>query len=141
MNALNEKHLYTIVPGCGDLPMLQLVAPDGARAAIYLHGAHIASWIPAGGGERLFMSRKSQFRSDAPIRGGVPVVFPQFGASGPLPLHGLVRTMPWELVGAHVSEDRAAATFRLRDNDESHCLWAHAFLAELTVSIGGSRWK
>ena len=139
MNALNEKHHYTIVPGCGDLPMLQLVAPDGARAAVYLHGAHITSWIPAGGGERLFMSRKSQFRPDAPIRGGVPVVFPQFGASGPLPLHGLARLMPWELVGAQVSGDRVAGTFRLCDTDESRCLWPYAFLAELTLSIGGNQ--
>lgn len=116
-----------------------LRAPDGARAEIYLDGAHVASWIPAGGEERLFMSRASQFKSSSPIRGGVPVVFPQFGMTGPLAQHGFARLMPWELVGTEAMGAGAAATFCLRDTEESRRLWASAFLAELTVAIGGNQ--
>src|SRR5512139_4252652 len=97
MNAQTMDPVFAIAVAAGGLPKLTLVAPDGARAEVYLYGAHVVSWVPAGGQERLFLSRTSAFRAGAPIRGGVPVVFPQFGALGPLPLHGLVRLMVWEL--------------------------------------------
>lgn len=131
--------LFTVTQGAGDLPKLTLVAPDGARAEIYLHGAHVTSWVPAGGSERLFLSRASQFRSDAPIRGGIPLVFPQFGMTGPLVQHGFARLMPWEFVGAEAMGAGASAVFRLRDNEDSRSLWANTFLAELTVAIGGNQ--
>jgi glucose-6-phosphate 1-epimerase len=133
------KPIYTIVPGAGDLPMLHLAAPDGARADIYLYGAHVVSWIPAGDDDCLFLSRASQFRCGEPIRGGIPVIFPQFGLSGPLPLHGLVRLMTWEFAGVEYLGNQASAVFRLRDTEESLNLWPHAFLAELSVMIGGSQ--
>jgi glucose-6-phosphate 1-epimerase len=83
------------------------------------------------------MSRTSAFRVGAPIRGGIPIVFPQFGATGPLPLHGLVRLMPWEVIGAEAVGEGARATFRLCDTEDSRHQWDHAFAAELTVAIGG----
>lgn len=125
------------VPGAGNLPKQVLIAPDGARAEIYLHGAHVTSWIPANASERLFLSQLSQFKADAPIRGGIPVVFPQFGMTGPLPLHGLARLMSWELQSAQNTADTASATFCLRDTEDSRRAWPHPFVAELTVSVGG----
>jgi glucose-6-phosphate 1-epimerase len=130
---------YALTPGAGGLPRLALAAPDGARAEIYLQGAHVIAWVPAGGQECLFLSRASQFRAGAPMRGGVPVAFPQFGATGPLPLHGLARLMPWEFGGARITDSQASATFRLGATEQSRRLWPHAFLIEMTVSIGGSR--
>jgi glucose-6-phosphate 1-epimerase len=128
-----------IAPAAGGLPKLSLVAPDGAGAEVYLYGAHVVSWVPAGGPERLFLSRTSAFRGGAPIRGGIPVVFPQFGATGPLPLHGLVRLMSWDLGAAEAVGQGAVATFRLSDTAESRSQWDHPFLAELTVAIGGDK--
>ncbi|HOW77215.1 MAG TPA: D-hexose-6-phosphate mutarotase [Candidatus Competibacteraceae bacterium] len=139
MNASTPNPVFAIAPGAGDLPKLTLTAPDGARAEIYLHGAQVTSWVPADGQERLFLSQASQFCPGVPIRGGIPVVFPQFGMSGPLPLHGLARLMPWEFAGTEVVNGQASATFRLRDTEDSQRLWAFAFLAELTVSIGGNQ--
>jgi glucose-6-phosphate 1-epimerase len=137
MDRSTKKPFFTIASGAGNLPKLRLVASDGARAGIYLYGAHVTSWVPAGGQERLFLSRKSQFRSGAPIRGGMPLVFPQFGASGPLPLHGLVRLMPWEFAGAEADGASATAAFRVRDAEESLRAWPYAFAAELDVRVGG----
>lgn len=141
MSPRTSEPLIAIAPGAGDLPKLTLVAPDGARAEIYLYGAHVTSWVPAGGQERLFLSRKSAFRAGAPIRGGIPVVFPQFGGGGPLPLHGLVRLMPWELASADVVGKGATATLRVRDTEESRRQWPHSFEAELTVTIGGNKFE
>ncbi len=136
---MTVKSDFALSPGAGDLPKLTLVAPDGARAEVYLHGAHVTSWVPAGGQERLFLSRAAQFRAGTPIRGGVPVVFPQFGKLGPLPQHGFARVSAWELAGADGSAEGATATLRLRDTEDTRRIWPHAFLAELGVRIGASQ--
>ncbi|HEX6371728.1 MAG TPA: hypothetical protein VF006_22595, partial [Longimicrobium sp.] len=60
------------------LPKLRLSHASGATAEVYLHGAHVASWVPAGGTEALFVSRAATFAPGKAIRGGVPVIFPQF---------------------------------------------------------------
>jgi glucose-6-phosphate 1-epimerase len=128
-----------LIPGEGGLQRLLLDAGDGARAEIYQHGAHLTSWIPAGGVERLYLSRKALFRPDAAIRGGVPVIFPQFAGEGPLPKHGFARGLPWQLVAvAQTGQGAASASFRLEDTDATRAIWPHAFRAELQVSIGGA---
>lgn len=139
MSTPDLDSVYTITHGAGGLPRLTLTAADGARADIYLHGAHVTSWAPAGRQERLFLSQRSQFRPGAPIRGGIPVCFPQFGGLGPLPLHGLARLMSWEFIGAREMDECASVTFRLRDSEESRSLWPYLFLAELVVTVGGNR--
>jgi glucose-6-phosphate 1-epimerase len=121
------------------LDTLTVVARDGARALVYLHGAHVTSWTPAGGIERLFVSEASAFRPDAAIRGGVPVIFPQFANVGPLPKHGFARTALWTLVDAHSDgADAPYAKLRLTDTAATRAIWPHAFRAELTVSLFGS---
>jgi glucose-6-phosphate 1-epimerase len=116
----------------GSLSKVVLVARDGARAEAYLHGAHVTSWIPAEGTERLFLSTRSAFRPGVAIRGGVPVIFPQFASEGPLPKHGFARTAEWELVSA---DDPARAVFRLSSSQATRAIWPHDFVAELSVTI------
>ena len=123
-----------------DLTKVILTSPDYARAEIYLHGAHLASWIPARSDEQLFLSRKSEFREGAAIRGGVPIIFPQFSNMGSFMRHGFVRVMAWEFVGAEtVANNAVAATFRLRDSDATRKIWPYSFLAEFVVILGGNR--
>ncbi|HET7458609.1 MAG TPA: D-hexose-6-phosphate mutarotase [Gemmatimonadaceae bacterium] len=127
-----------VTPGAGGLPKVVLRAADGARAELYLHGAHVTSWVPAGGGdERLFLSAAAEFRDGAAIRGGVPVIFPQFAGMGPLPKHGFARTTAWSLAGVADDGATASATLRLGDTAATRALWPHAFAAELTVTVGG----
>lgn len=122
------------------LPRVALRAADGARAEAYRHGAHVTSWIPAGeADDRLYLSARSAFRPGAAIRGGVPVIFPQFAAFGPLPKHGFAREVEWQLVDQGVAADGdAAATFRLADAPATRAVWPHPFAAELTVTVGGA---
>ena len=123
----------------GGLRRLVLTAADGARAEVYQQGAHLTSWVPAGGGEQLFVSARSEYRAGAAIRGGVPVIFPQFGP-GPLPRHGFARTALWQVASTGAAEGGAArATLVLRDSPATRALWPAAFAAELTVEVGG-RW-
>ncbi|MDO6388021.1 MULTISPECIES: D-hexose-6-phosphate mutarotase [unclassified Uliginosibacterium] len=121
------------------LPAIHLRAPDGAEAIILLHGAHLVSWKPAGGEERLYMSEKALFEDGKPVRGGVPICFPQFGKTGPLPQHGFVRDRSWEKVSARAGDDFAMAVLRLTDSEATRALWPHAFKIEFSVAITASR--
>ena len=129
----------SIIPGINDLPKAVLVAPDGARAEIYMHGGHVTSWVPAGGEERLFLSSTSEFSPQASIRGGVPVIFPQFGMEGPLPRHGFLRRMEWMLTGTQVTSSASGAVFQVGDNESSRQVLPQPFVAELTVTVGGQQ--
>jgi len=124
-------------PGAGGLPKIVLRAADGARAELYLHGAHVTSWHPAGeSADRLFVSDKAVFADDAPIRGGVPVCFPQFADQGPLPLHGFARSMAWQLVRAGAAPDGGAqAQLRLAADDATRARWPHAFVLDYVVTV------
>lgn len=124
------------VPGAGGLPMVALAAADGARADVYLHGAHVTSWRPAPGEpDRLFLSSASRFADGVPIRGGVPVCFPQFADQGPLPMHGFARTCAWTLVRAGVVDGGAAqAVLRLSAAADARASWPQTFALELTVT-------
>jgi glucose-6-phosphate 1-epimerase len=127
---------HFITAGPGGLPKVVLVASDGARSEIFLHGAHVTSWIPAGGSERLFLSTRSAFRADAAIRGGVPVIFPQFANVGPLPKHGFARTAEWELVAVSTHATLgASATLQLSHSPASLAIWPAQFVADLTVTV------
>lgn len=116
---------------------LELQAPDGARATLLLHGAHLVSWIPAGADEQLYLSPRSAFATGQAVRGGVPVCFPQFAERGPLQKHGFARTKPWQLVTAEVGTDDALAVLRLNDDAATRMVWPHAFEAELSVRVAG----
>lgn len=117
----------------------RLVASDGASAVVTDYGAHVLSWIPAGGSERLYLSERASAVGGKAIRGGIPVIFPQFSTRGPLPRHGLVRTVPWTLSAQRTGDDFALATWSLADSEATRALWPHRFAADLTVSVGGMR--
>lgn len=120
-------------------PVITIRADDGATAEIHRHGAHVTSWRPAGDGhERLYLSPTSEFGGSAAIRGGVPVIFPQFATEGPLPRHGFARTSLWSLGGiAREADGTAEAELVLRDSPPTRAIWNAAFKAVLAVTIVG----
>lgn len=123
-------------------PAIRVRAADGAEATVLLHGAHVVSWIPAGGAEQLYLSPKAVAGEGQAVRGGVPVIFPQFEQRGPdtrLPRHGLVRTRRWAVESSRRDKDSALLTLALDDNAETRALWPHSFTLELTISVGGPR--
>jgi glucose-6-phosphate 1-epimerase len=120
----------------GELETIRLEHASGSSAEIAIQGAHVVSWKRANGEEMLFLSANSKLAPGEPIRGGIPVVFPQFANLGPLPQHGFVRTAVWEV--ADVSRDPRGsvfALFRTQDTDATRALWPHAFRATLRVTL------
>ncbi|HYH78987.1 MAG TPA: D-hexose-6-phosphate mutarotase [Longimicrobium sp.] len=120
-------------PGEGGLPRIVLASPDGGRAEVYLHGAHVARWTDASGRDVLFLSRRSPFAPGEAIRGGIPVIFPQFAEQGPLPKHGFARTAAWTLAESSATH----AVLGLTDTPETRAVWDFAFRAELRVALSG----
>lgn len=120
-------------PGAGALPVRTLQA-DGARAEIYAHGAQLTSWRPADEDrDRLYLSRRAEFDADKAVRGGVPVIFPQFAAQGPLPKHGFARSARWAPVERR--DNDARAVLHLDRTLATHPLWPYVYDSELSVEL------
>lgn len=120
-----------------DAPFITLQAPDGATARVYLDGAHVASWSPAGGDEQLFVSARAFYGPGYAIRGGIPICWPQFGASGPLKQHGFARLMRWTVVQERTDAACAEAVLQLTESDATRALWPFAFIVQLHVRVSG----
>lgn len=130
----------------GHLPALLLRAPDGAEATITLYGAHLVSWKSVSGTgaapqERMFMSRLSALDGSRAIRGGVPVIFPQFAERGEGMRHGFARTSTWRVLDSGEQDGAAYAVLGLNQGDlspQASSAWAYAFELALRVSVHGA---
>jgi glucose-6-phosphate 1-epimerase len=127
--------------GAGGLPLLR-VNSGLATAEIYLHGAHLAAWSPAGEEPVLWMSQDSRFDQTLPIRGGVPICFPWFGTGRDLrraPVHGFARLAEWSLASASDLDGVVTLAFRLTDSDVTELpaasTWNHPFEMTYVVTI------
>jgi len=115
------------------MPAVRWRSPDGAAAIATLQGAHVVSWTLPGGEECLFVSERSPFEAGRAIRGGIPVVFPQFAERGPLSKHGFARTHEWKVIGEH----DAGVTLALDSSPHTRSIWPHDFRLELLATLRG----
>ena len=120
-------------------PVITVMSGDGARAVVSPFGGQLLSWCPANGLEQLYLSEEAVFDGKTPIRGGVPVCFPQFSKLGKLPQHGFAQDSVWTLTDQRGGDDFALVTLTLTDDERTHALWPQAFEAEITIAIGGAR--
>jgi len=86
----------TFLEGNGDLPKIEVVTAF-SNAEIYLQGAHVTHFQKNGEAPLLFLSQVSRFERGQPIRGGIPVIYPWFGARDGQNSHGFARNRAWEL--------------------------------------------
>ncbi len=105
----------------------------GVRITASARGAHLMSWTTHGV-DRLWMSPLSRPGQAQALRGGVPVLFPQFGTFGDLPKHGFARTADWDPVRAPLEHGRATLAFQLTDSEETRAVWPHPFRARLAIT-------
>jgi glucose-6-phosphate 1-epimerase len=127
-----------VVAGRGGLAMVQVTA-SVATAEIYLHGAQVTSWRPAGADEVLFLSVQSRFEDGKAIRGGIPICFPWFRGKADdakAPAHGVVRTKEWELVSVAQAGEAVVITLAAESDDASRRWWPHEFRAVHRITVG-----
>ncbi|GLY14341.1 D-hexose-6-phosphate mutarotase [Kineosporia rhizophila] len=110
-----------------------LTAPDGAELVVCAHGGHVTGWTPAGGRPRLWLSPTAECGPGKAIRGGVPVIFPQFAGRGPLPKHGVARNRAW----TEVESGPGTWTAKLVDDTDTRAIWPHSFELVLSARAEG----
>jgi glucose-6-phosphate 1-epimerase len=157
LDALNEafgiKGQVCFKAGPGGL-VQAVVENEHATATILLMGGHVLTYTPRGQEPVLWVAPHEVFQMGKALHSGVPVCWPWFGSNSEdpqLPLHGLVRTLPWTVQSTRVLEGRAAnnlpaaddlpateVRLAITDTAETRKYWPHAFELEVTVTVGKS---
>lgn len=110
-----------------------------AQAKIALQGAHLFHFQAKGKKPLLWLSESSYFEKGKPIRGGIPICWPWFGAhksDKSLPNHGFARTSLWEHITTEEDEGKTRVILRLKSSEETRRLWPYDFELTLELSIG-----
>lgn len=105
----------TLADGAGGLPCVRVATPR-CTGEVYLLGATVTDWTPAGAEPVLFLSQRSRFATGTAIRGGAPLCAPWFGpgrSKDKTPAHGFFRITPWELTDAADDDGTVTLSFRL----------------------------
>jgi len=140
---LNKKFsipgIAKIEVGAGGLPRIN-VTSSLAESHIYLHGAHVTHFATRGQKPLLFLSEKSFFSSDKPIRGGVPICFPWFGpkaGDSTAAMHGFARLLAWEIGGITARpEGTVGVELQLKSSDQTRARWPFDFQATYQINVG-----
>mmetsp|Transcript_27693 Transcript_27693/g.41204 ORF Transcript_27693/g.41204 Transcript_27693/m.41204 type:complete len:299 (-) Transcript_27693:209-1105(-) len=91
---------------------------SGAKAAVHPYGATVTSYQTSSGREMLFVSSTAILDGTKAIRGGIPLVFPQFGQPDTsMPQHGFLRNNTWKVGDSYDNEDAAGCDFTLALSD------------------------
>uniref|UniRef100_A0A7S4B2N3 glucose-6-phosphate 1-epimerase n=1 Tax=Chrysotila carterae TaxID=13221 RepID=A0A7S4B2N3_CHRCT len=118
--------------------LIRLTVP-GASCTLTTYGATVVDWKNPYCERALWLSSLSAHGASGPIRGGVPIAFPQFAAQGQLPLHGFAREQTWTVVSISSAESKAdthaQVTLQLEANDVTRAAWPHEFVLRYTVRL------
>lgn len=119
---------YCSIRHIDELATLVIDHPIGF-AAITLQGAHLLTWQPQNQNHPIiWLSPKSAFKKNAPIRGGVPICWPWFcDKYKPTPYHGFARISTWQLANYQEDKNDITITFSLKDNQETRSIWPYSF--------------
>jgi glucose-6-phosphate 1-epimerase len=124
--------------GNGGLPRIQITG-SRAEGEMYLHGAQVTSWKPAGHDEILFLSTKSRWQEGYAIRGGVPICFPWFRAKADdpkAPAHGFVRTRSWQLESIVEEKGGVCVSMSTESDEQTRRWWTAEFRLVHRVVFG-----
>ncbi len=133
------------IPGLLDFPetpdglVKAVVACEAGAAELFLQGAQLTSWVPAGERPVLFTSSRSLFAPGKAIRGGIPIIFPWFGpyrGGSPAPQHGFARVAPWRLDGVERAADGGISLALSLDHAGGAPPWPQAMRVEYRIGIG-----
>jgi glucose-6-phosphate 1-epimerase len=128
--------------GQGDLDTVVLRHSGGATAEIYLFGATLCSYKTPAGKEQIFVSPGAIYDGKKAIRGGVPVVFPQFGQPDKaMAQHGFARSTVWSIKEIADSEEDARVILTLSDSEATRAVWNYPFSLEYIVVLTATSLK
>jgi len=110
-----------------------------ATASIALHGAHLTHYAPHGQPPVIFTSKAAIYKAGKPIRGGIPICWPWFGAhpdaEKKLSAHGYARSSFWILETVSSDPDGTRLTFSLPPQNNSKLHATLEFLIGKTLDL------
>ena len=73
----------------------------------------------------------------SPIRGGIPICFPQFADNGPLKLHGFARETMWYVINDNDNNNNITNKVKLELSSSSNTknIWNYDFILTLTIEL------
>jgi glucose-6-phosphate 1-epimerase len=107
-----------------------LITSAASEGEIYLHGAQVTAWKPAGCDEVLFLSAKSRWDEGQAIRGGIPICFPWFRGKVDdphAPAHGFVRTKAWQVESVVQNAGGVTVSMFTESDDRTQRWWPGQF--------------
>lgn len=121
-----------------------VITTPACKAELYLQGAHLTQWQPTGQEPVLFLSERSFFTPGKAIRGGIPIIWPWFGARTATPesprtdgpSHGFARTADWTLAFAALSGNDLTLTLALGPSETSRNLGFDHFQLAYQLTLG-----
>ena len=137
LNELYANDSIKFLEGEGGLLKCRISHPN-ASAEFYLNGAHVTHFQPSGKEPVLWMSRVSNFELGKPIRGGIPICWPWFGAADvpSLPQHGFARNSIWEVMACDETSEAVIVNLSLKSSPTTLAIWPHSFELVLSLQIG-----
>ncbi|TKY71002.1 putative glucose-6-phosphate 1-epimerase [Spatholobus suberectus] len=122
------------------IPQVLLRNNKGASVTVSLHGGQVLSWKTERGEELLFVSNKAIFSPPKPVRGGIPICFPQFGNRGSLEQHGFARNKIWviEQNPPPLPGDfngKVYIDLLLKPSEDDMKIWPHSFEFRQRISL------
>lgn len=114
---------------------------DYGQAVLTPYGAHLLSFQPkqAGAKDCLWVSETAVYDGTKPIRGGIPICWPWFGAAPHegLPAHGFVRNRLWQLVAAeNLVQGQTRLVLETQSDDATLAMWPVPFKLSLSIEVG-----
>lgn len=97
-------------------------------------GAQILQ-VKLGINELLYLSPLSQIGTKQTLRGGIPVLFPQFGNFGNLKKHGFVRDLNWKLVNEENNQNGLFVEYEYVIAKNHFLDWKHSAKLNLKASV------
>lgn len=119
------------------LPFLTL-STAAAEVDVFLQGAQLTRYRPTGEPDLLWVSSAEDFQPGKPIRGGIPICWPWFGAhpdDATAPAHGLVRSEPWQWQEVTDNPERCEITLS-KQISGAHPAFPHKATVQLTIGLG-----
>lgn len=117
--------------GKGGFTLRTLTLPSGASVTVCDYGAHLLGWQSPDGEQQLFLSDSAEFKAGKAIRGGIPLIFPQFNAFGPGKRHGFARNTLWHFDPT----PKQVLRWSLNHYDVCDAHWTFPFQAYLSVAL------
>lgn len=123
-------------------PLIRLKHESGAVCECHLFGATITKFATASRRDLIWVSSTAKLDGTKAIRGGIPLVFPQFGQPiKEMAQHGFARSSTWKVAepGRVNAAGELECTLSLDQTMATHEAWPHAYELRFVIKVAAEK--